>query len=686
MIKRIRGYILVVIMLVVLLLPFGCGMEGDPLFEIYTEDVYPGTTSTYDVGSPTLTYLNGYYDNLFVGGVPVGGGGDVVGTPPSVNNTIARYDGITGLLIQGSGVDIDDFDNITTTGDIDGFDINAGNDVNVTNDLDVTDNADIGGDLVVVGSITGSNYIGIDADMVEVEELGVATYDDVQDYENFFGDRTLLSGGGITDNGNGTAAVAAGTAWAKATDSDTAVGKFFDFSANNSVALTDLLTSYIYLDYNAGTPQIVVSTSITTHGFKQDHIHIATIFRNGTTLHYHEEDAIGIGRINIVDMRLLEIHDADRASGLTTSDGGALSLSITSGVIYEGLNRHTASVDGSTWSTWYYDGDLGTPAWVEVTGQSTIDNANYNDVATGLANLTANRYAVHWVYVDIDGANLFIIYGQGNYTINQAEEAGVPASLPDIAVHYGILIAKIIVQEGQTSLEILYPWTITFHSSKATDHGNLAGLADDDHPQYVLEALFDAYTMLYANTDDTPAALTIATSRIVGRLVAGGIDALTIQEVLSLLLTTKGDLITYTTLPVRLGIGGDTTVLTADSGEASGMKWAAPAGGGATYTGLDGSVTTTAAGEGGGDGAWVDWDLSGTLPVGTIAVDIIIFKLIATDSVGVRTNGSALAREFETLNSQQLVLTVDVAADRIIEIQSDDVSDADTFSLIGYWD
>ncbi|KKM73893.1 hypothetical protein LCGC14_1405840, partial [marine sediment metagenome] len=339
----------------------------------------------------------------------------------------------------------------------------------------------------------GSNWLGFGADIslpilgtdVEVSELGAATYDDVQDYINFFGDRTLLSGGGITDNGDGSATVAAGTAWAKATDSDAALGKFFDFSADANVALTNLATNYVYLDYNAGTPQIVVSTDILTHGFKQDHIHIATIFRNGTTLHFHEEDTIGIGRINRADMRLLELRDAERASGLVTSDGGSLALSITSGVIYEGLNRHTTSVDGSTWSTWHYN--FGTSAWVETTGQSAIDNARYNPTGsgTGLANLTANRFAVHWVYVDIDGENLFIVYGQGDYKANEAEEAEVPSLLPDIALKYGVLIAKIIVQQGQTALTITYPWTTHFTSSFATDHGSLAGLGDDDHTQYL---------------------------------------------------------------------------------------------------------------------------------------------------------------------------------------------------------
>ncbi len=43
-------------------------------------------------------------------------------------------------------------------------------------------------------------------------------------------------------------------------------------------------------------------------------------------------------------------------------------------------------------------------------------------------------------------------------------------------------------------------------------------------------------------------------------------------------LTTKGDLFTFTTADARLGVGANGTVLTADSAEASGLKWAAPAG------------------------------------------------------------------------------------------------------------
>ena len=42
-------------------------------------------------------------------------------------------------------------------------------------------------------------------------------------------------------------------------------------------------------------------------------------------------------------------------------------------------------------------------------------------------------------------------------------------------------------------------------------------------------------------------------------------------------LTTKGDLYTFSTSDARLGVGANNTVLTADSAEATGLKWATPA-------------------------------------------------------------------------------------------------------------
>jgi hypothetical protein len=56
-------------------------------------------------------------------------------------------------------------------------------------------------------------------------------------------------------------------------------------------------------------------------------------------------------------------------------------------------------------------------------------------------------------------------------------------------------------------------------------------------------------------------------------------------------LTTKGDLFTFTTVDARLGIGTNNQVLTADSAQATGMKWATPSTGALTLI----STTTLSA-------------------------------------------------------------------------------------------
>jgi hypothetical protein len=68
-------------------------------------------------------------------------------------------------------------------------------------------------------------------------------------------------------------------------------------------------------------------------------------------------------------------------------------------------------------------------------------------------------------------------------------------------------------------------------------------------------------------------------------------------------LTTKGDLYTYSTTDTRIGVGANDTVLTADSSTATGLKWAAPAGGGDNFsllnaggTALTGAQTITVSG------------------------------------------------------------------------------------------
>jgi len=60
-------------------------------------------------------------------------------------------------------------------------------------------------------------------------------------------------------------------------------------------------------------------------------------------------------------------------------------------------------------------------------------------------------------------------------------------------------------------------------------------------------------------------------------------------------LTTKGDLYGFSTLDARIPIGANDTVLTADSTQSLGLKWAAPAGGGKVLQVVTASTTTSTA-------------------------------------------------------------------------------------------
>ena len=313
--------------------------------------------------------------------------------------------------------------------------------------------------------------------------------DDLQDYLNSTQASGKISGGGFTDNTDGTMTVALGAGLIRSANDALDEVEFFSWIENDNVTLTDESTNYIIVTH--GSPPVVSATVTKTDGNNRNVILLGKVFREATVLHMVEAGMLITEVAKNVLTYLTQVHgEVVRASGYAVAESGERYLTTTNGVLFGGLTRITTTgidtTGADTFETYYYDGDLGTPAWVEGTA-SQIDNANWNDVATGLDTLTSNRYGVHWVYGDPDG-HLMVVYGQGDYTLINANLANPPSSLPDHVADFGFLAAKIVVQEGEANLySIESAYDTLFTPGGAADHGELAGLADDDHSAYLLD-------------------------------------------------------------------------------------------------------------------------------------------------------------------------------------------------------
>ena len=310
----------------------------------------------------------------------------------------------------------------------------------------------------------------ITASMVEVDEIGTATYDDVQDKFNNTGSAGYINGGEITDSGSGQIDIATLQGYIRSSDSEIGTIKAFDLTGVINFALTDQQTNYIYVDYDGGTP--VVKKTTTRSDIKQTwQFTLGRVFRDGNDLHIVQA---GVQLANYAREdyeRLLAVRGFEQSSGGTISETGNRYIESDAGEFYLGHNIvTTAGVDTSgapTFTRHYHVA----AAWASDQKSQICAAAYQYDNGTQLTNLSNNKYGVWWVYIHMDG-DLHVVVGGGNYTLSEAQ-ASTPPATPEIVGDFSILAARIILEEDGTNFTaVASAYLSAFNPAGGIDHND----------------------------------------------------------------------------------------------------------------------------------------------------------------------------------------------------------------------
>jgi hypothetical protein len=336
------------------------------------------------------------------------------------------------------------------------------------------------GNLNVIGNITGN---------ISASQVKMNIDFELKDWYDSVQSAGRLSGGEIIDNEDGTVTVQAGRGLIKnesSTANDGEVCEYGNCAAisdiqyvtweeNSSVTLTDNAYNYIYYDGSDGTMKS--TTNFYAIDYTQDFT-VGRVYRMGT------EITIRLCGTNLwnfnrrVQLFGEEVFPIKRASGMILSATGTRNIQVTGGVLWaELVNRFTTdTVNTATtgnFTYWYRDG---ASDFTRQTGQTQINNLNYDDGDGTLGTLDNNRYGVHWVYV-VHDSSVHVVYGTNSYTLSQAQLATPPSSIPGLLNAYGTLVGKIIILKSASSFaETSSAFTTTFSTSLVQNHNDLSGL------------------------------------------------------------------------------------------------------------------------------------------------------------------------------------------------------------------
>ncbi len=180
------------------------------------------------------------------------------------------------------------------------------------------------------------------------------------------------------------------------------------------------------------------------------------------------------------------------ARGALVSENGIRQLDITTGEYYYSETEFvTSNATAISWDAFYKSATAG--IYTKISGQSTVDNTQYDDGSGTLAALPANKYAKHTLYL-LGGVSdkYLLIYPQAYYNTQAEAESATLSTPPNYISGAFVRVASIVIHQGAANIVSIIDERprIGFASSSTvggiTAHGALSGLGNNDHNQYLL--------------------------------------------------------------------------------------------------------------------------------------------------------------------------------------------------------
>lgn len=316
---------------------------------------------------------------------------------------------------------------------------------------------------------------------------GSPTVADVQKYLDNTGSSGYFTGGILSDGGLGTIDITAGQGFIRESADDNAPLLSFKWNVVTALAIPNNTTRYVFVD-DTGT----VSLSVSEFDEAQDKIMLGVVTNEGGVISHTFNLGVrleeSIGQLGRYVRRVDDVVRDRRKGGLLFGQSGDANrdVTLTAGSLWWGRTEYAIPAFDTSGADTF---DTYSAGGQEATGVSQWPNTQYDNAGI-LTTMINNRWAVLWWYIEPD-EHIVMLYGRDQYvTEGQAEDEPEPtSSIPNRLSSASVIAGKFIFQKGEDiAAKIETAFGTPFTGSGVTDHGNLAGLSDDDHSQYLLVA------------------------------------------------------------------------------------------------------------------------------------------------------------------------------------------------------